>query len=73
MPHDPITLHETRQYKVERCKLCGIRKRFNKAFHGRVDNIEYLKFHVRAFAQRGGSTKRVWAKMHKPNSLKIRL
>lgn len=73
MPHDPIVLHETPQCKIERCKLCGIRKRFNKGFGGRIDNVEYLRFHVRSFAQKNGSTKRVWAKMHKPDSLKIRL
>ena len=73
MPHDPVTLFENKKCKIEKCKLCGKRIRFNKGFKGRVDNIEYLQFHVRKFAQPNGSTKRVYLKMHDPESLVIKI
>lgn len=72
-PHDPVLLKETKAYKIEKCRLCGIRKRWNLSFKGRVNNVEYLRFHVRSFAQPNGSTKRVYNKVNNPNALKIQL
>lgn len=71
LPHDFVLVKETRAYKVERCRSCSIRKRWNKGYKERIDNVEYLKCHVRQFAQRFGSTKRVHAKLYDKNKLTI--
>ncbi len=66
MPHDFKQIHVGKTYKVEKCLLCGVRKRWNFGFKGRVDNPEYLKDHVRQFAQKFGSTRRVYNKLYRP-------
>lgn len=71
MPHDFITVKDTKTFKIERCKLCGIRKKYNKGYHMRINNVEYLKDHVRNYAQESGSTKRVFAKLYKPSKCVI--
>ena len=70
-PHDFKAIKENNSYKVEKCSICGLRKRWNKGFKGRIDNPEYLKAHVRNFAQANGSTKRVYMKMYQPEKTKI--
>lgn len=70
-PHDFIQLHDCRSYKVERCKLCGLRKRWNKGFKERIDNKEYLFLHVRNYAQEGGATKRAFNKIYHPEKTTI--
>ena len=65
-PHDIKILHENPQVKWEMCEICGKRFRWNKGFRGRVVNAEYLKVHVRNFAQKNGATKRVYHKVYKP-------
>jgi hypothetical protein len=72
-PHDPVILHESPKVKVEKCKLCGVRKRFNKNIRGRTDNLEYLHFHIRSFAQPYGSTRRVFVKINNPDLLTIKV
>ena len=62
--HDPVTLSDTPRQKIEKCKICSVRKNWLKGYKGRIDNVEYLKFHVRSFAQRNGTTKRVYAKIY---------
>lgn len=73
MPHDFIEFYNAKTYKIEKCKLCGIRKRWNKGYKGRINNTEYLFAHVRQFAQPNGSTKRVHAKLYSPEKLIIYL
>lgn len=73
VPHDYIVLSENKRHKTERCKICRKRVRWNKTNTGRIDNIEYLKEHVRQLAQKFGSTKRVYNNVHNPNKLKITL
>lgn len=63
-PHDFQVIKDAKKYKVEKCKLCGVVKRWNKGYQGRIDNNQYLKDHVRQYAQKSGSTKRVYAKMY---------
>ena len=73
MPHDPMIVYENKRAKWEKCQRCGEGHRWNKGFRGRIDNINYLKFHVAAFAQEFGRTKRIFYKMYKPSKLIIRL
>jgi len=70
-PHDFTTIKDTKTFKVERCKICNIRKKYNKGYRMRVDNKEYLKDHVRNYAQPTGSTKRVYNKIYQPSKCKI--
>ena len=64
IPHDFKLLHENPQVKWEVCQICGKKKRWNKGYKGRVQNVEYLKDHVRNFAQKFGATKRVYNKVY---------
>lgn len=66
MPHDFEQLVDRPTFKVERCKLCGTRKRWNKGYKGRVASEEYLIAHVRQYAQATGTTRRVFNKLYKP-------
>jgi hypothetical protein len=65
-PHDFIILRDMPTAKYERCIICGARKRWNKGYKGRIENVEYLKAHVRQYAQAGGPTKRIFMKLYKP-------
>jgi hypothetical protein len=69
--HEFETVKETSQFKVERCKICGIRKKYNIGYKSRSNNIEYLKDHVRNFAQKGGATNRVFLKIYEPEKIII--
>ena len=71
LPHDFVQLRDTPGFKIERCRICRIRKRWNKDAKGRVENAEYLHEHVRQYAQPGGSTKRVFSKLYKPEECVI--
>lgn len=68
IPHDLHIIHETVRTKWERCSLCGIRKRYNKGWRGRMKNTEYLRDHVRNFAQPHGPTKRIFRKIYQPET-----
>lgn len=70
-PHDMKELKDTPAYKVERCGICGIRKRWNKGYKQRIKNAEYLKFHLRNYAQRGGATRGVYMKLYQPEKTVI--
>ena len=72
IPHDLVIKHESERVKWERCTLCGKKFRWNKR-NKRIDNVEYLKAHVRNFAQRWGATKRVYHKVYKPETCKIKI
>jgi hypothetical protein len=71
IPHDMQVLHENKNAKWERCKICRMRKRYNKIHRGKIKNTEYLKDHVRNFAQRFGATKAVYNKVYYPDKCKI--
>ena len=72
-PHDFETIIENNKFKIERCNICGQRRKWNKGYKGRIDNVNYLKDHVRVFAQKTGPTKRVFFKLHEPEKLIIRI
>lgn len=73
MPHDLKILGENQKIKAEICMKCGKKFKWNKSKMGRVDNEEYLKAHVRNFAQKFGRTKRVYYKVYKPEKTIIKL
>jgi len=70
-PHDFVLIRDNKSFKVERCKICNIRRKYNKGYKARVDNVQYLKDHVRNYAQPTGSTKRVYNKTYQPSKCKI--
>ena len=72
-PHDMRVLHENPHVKWEVCQICGMRKRYNKGYKGRINNNEYLKDHVRNFAQKWGATKRIYNKIYQPEQTIIRI
>lgn len=71
--HQFHQLKDTKTAKWEKCVICGLRKRWTKGNKNRVDNTEYLKAHVREYAQPTGSTRRVFMKMHHPEKCVIKL
>lgn len=71
VPHNLTIVHENPRVKWEKCLLCNRSFRWNKGYKKRVDNVNYLKAHVRNFAQRTGVTKRVYMKMYQPEKTKI--
>jgi len=70
-PHDPIVLHDLKTVKWEICQICGEKFRWQKAYKGRIDNKEYLRVHIRAFAQRSGPTRRIYNKTYNPGKCRI--
>ena len=71
VPHNLKILNENPQVKWEACTICGNKFRFNKGYKGRINNVEYLKIHARAFAQRTGPTKRLYKKLYSPKEATI--
>lgn len=71
LPHDLSIVHENKGYKWEICKTCNTKYKWRKGHKGRIDNVLYLKAHVRNFAQKFGATKRVYHKIYKPETTKI--
>lgn len=71
--HDMFTLGENKRIKVERCKICGQTYRWPKGYKGRIDNKEYLKVHLRQFAQDFGATKRAYMRLYKPQNTVIHI
>lgn len=72
-PHDFVQLKDTPHATFERCRLCRVYKRWNKGYKGRINNTEYLKDHVRQYAQKFGATKRVYNKLYKKEKCIITL
>lgn len=72
-PHEFTTIKDTKTVKVEKCRLCQTRRRWQKRYKGRIDNKEYLKDHVREFAQKTGPTHRVFKKLYEPEKTVIYL
>ena len=73
IPHDLHIIHQNDRVKVEVCQICYRKFRWNKGYRGRVNNVDYLKAHVRQFCQRNGVTKRIFHKIYKPESLLIKI
>jgi len=70
-PHDLAIIFENTRLKVEQCGICSCKYRWNKRSKGRVDNVAYLKAHVRNFAQKFGATRRVYYKTYFREKTKI--
>lgn len=73
IPHDLHITFQNAHVKWERCNICNRKFRFNKGYKGRVDNVEYLKAHIRNFCQRGGATKRIYNKVYHPEKCIINI
>lgn len=73
LPHDLKIIFENKRVKWEVCQICNKKFRWLKGSRGRVNNPEYLKAHVRNFAQRFGATKRIYHKIYKPYKCKIKI
>lgn len=71
VPHELEIVNETPRTKWEVCHICNRKFRFNKGYKKRVDNLAYLKAHVREFAQPNGATKRIYNRIYKPETTKI--
>jgi len=48
---------------IEFCNLCGLRMSYRKV-NGMIDNVKYLKDHVRDFCQPIGPTAKVYAEVY---------
>lgn len=68
-----VRLGENPQQLWERCRLCGRFFRWNKGYKKRVENQAYLEAHVRQYAQKFGSTKRVFNKLYHPEKTIIHI
>jgi len=73
LPHDLTILNENQVIKVEVCKICNTKFRWNKRKLGRVNNEKYLEAHLRNFAQKFGRTKRIYHKIYYSNKCKIKI
>ena len=70
-PHNMRYLANTKTAKWEKCVICGRIFRWTKGARGRVENVEYLKAHVRNFAQKGGATRMIYHKIYRPKEMAI--
>lgn len=73
LPHDMIILFENAKVKIEVCTRCNKKYRWNKGYKGRIANNEYLKVHLRNFAQKNGATRRIYNKIYCPEKMIIKL
>jgi hypothetical protein len=73
LPHSLRPLKEFNWVKYEYCELCGKKYRWNKRERQRIANKEYLKAHVRNFAQRYGATREIYHRIYKPELCVIRI
>ncbi len=73
MPHDVYPVGETSTLKVERCIRCQKMFRWQKGYKGRVANNEYLKVHVRNYAQPGGATNYLFNRLYNPHKCVIEI
>ena len=73
IPHEFKKIHETPHVKWEVCLICGVRKRYNKGYKGRVKNTEYLRDHVRNYCQKFGATKRIYNRVYRPEKMIINI
>lgn len=73
LPHDLHLLKDNRRAKWEECHRCSRKFRWTKGFKGRVNNTEYLKAHVRNYAQARGATNRIYQKIYHPERCIIKL
>ena len=73
IPHDMMYVAENPQVKWERCKICGKVFKWKKGNKGRVENLKYLKAHLRNFCQRYGATRRIYHKIYRPKDCIIKI
>lgn len=71
--HDWVIVGEDEKSIGERCKLCGQNESYRKS-DGRIDNVRYLKNHVRDFVQPEYKSLyiEIWGEKAYENSMKRR-
>lgn len=72
-PHDMVILKDSKAAMMEKCRICQKRFKWVKGYKGRLDNVEYLKAHLRAYAQPNGPTKRIFMKLYHPELCIIKI
>jgi hypothetical protein len=71
MPHKFEVYAEDERVIAEQCNRCGMKKTYNKAEKGRVETKEYVKDHIRDFAQPNGRTGKLFEQLYgKPKDIK---
>jgi len=73
MPHKTVMIKDAKNAIYEKCEICSKRFKWTKGYKGRINNKEYLKVHLRDFAQSFGSTKRVYNKLYCPEKCIIKI
>lgn len=66
--HEFEVLRDTEEVQVERCKRCPHRVTYNKTADGQIDNVRYLKDHLRDFCQSTGPTSSVFLSVYGPEA-----
>jgi len=61
--HNFTVIHSDQHTQVEVCKDCGFKKQYKK-IDNRINNQEYLKDHVRDFAQPTGPTAKIFERYY---------
>jgi len=56
------------EIQIERCVFCNKKVSYNKV-NGRIDEVQYLKDHARAFAQETGTTSRIYEQCYGKGSV----
>jgi hypothetical protein len=78
LPHDFTTLIDKETGKPcdfinaiwEICIRCGKKMKWNKDGYGRINNKDYLDYHIRDFAQPYGRTRKVYEMIYgKPKEI----
>lgn len=68
-PHEYEPFAEAASFLAEICVLCGDKQVWDKDDRGRVANKDYLRYHIREFAQATGPTSQVFEMLYgKPMS-----
>jgi len=62
--HDYQVIVSTDSGQIEVCRECKHRLVVKKDSKGRVDNVAYLKSHARDFAQKTGSTAKLFERYY---------
>lgn len=62
--HDFKVVGDGKWGVLERCLLCGHYEEYKKGSDGSMDNVKYLKDHIRDFCQSTGSTAHIFKEIY---------
>lgn len=66
LPHAYEIEFDNPQVQAEKCSICGDEIKFQKDSQGRIDNLAYLKAHLREFCQPTGPTAKLYYILYAP-------